>query len=64
MTSLMESSYRDNAVKELAAAGIHAELERSESGQLQLTIRGEAVDAWTDDDGPWVIIAVHEGESD
>lgn len=56
----MEARF-EHAVRALAAAGIEAELERSESGQLQLTIRGEPVDAWIDDDGPHVIVAVHEG---
>jgi hypothetical protein len=40
------------AVEALAAAGIEAQLERNESGQLLLTVKGEAVGDWRDDDGP------------
>ena len=50
----------DSAVQALRTAGIPAEIERSLSGQLQVTLRGEAVDAWRDDAGPYVIVAVHE----
>lgn len=40
------------ATEALASAGIFAQLERNGVGQLLLTVRGEAVDDWRDDDGP------------
>lgn len=59
----MEPQY-ETVVRALAAAGIEAELERTESGQLLLTIRGEAVDSWVDDKGPYVSVVVEEARSD
>lgn len=51
----------EEAVTALAAAGVPAELERNDAGQLLLTVRGEAVHSWNDDEGvPYVTVVVAE----
>lgn len=58
----MEATW-SRAVEALAAVGIKAELERNGVGQLLLTIKGEAVDDWRDEDGPWVSVVADESEA-
>jgi hypothetical protein len=52
----------DDAVSALRTLGIETQIERNGVGHLLLTVKGEAVDSWTDSDGPWVTLVVAEGE--